>query len=176
MGALVMAKGHVIANIPEVPFVVSDKAQGFLKTKEAVEFLRRNKAWADVAKVYASRRIRAGKGKLRNRRHVQKLGPLVVYDQDQGITKAFRNIPGVDVIQVDILNILKLAPGGHVGRFCIWTESAFRKLDSLYGTGSKASTAKKNYNLPVAKMANTDLARLIRADEIRKVLRAPNRK
>ena len=34
----------------QVPFVVSDKTQGFSKTKEAVEFLRRNKAWADVAK------------------------------------------------------------------------------------------------------------------------------
>ena len=44
--------------------------------------------------------MRAGKGKLRNRRHAQKLGPLVIYDQDQGVTKAFRNIPGVDVIQV----------------------------------------------------------------------------
>jgi hypothetical protein len=29
---------------------------------------------------------------------------------------------------VDALNLLKLAPGGHVGRFCIWTESAFKKL------------------------------------------------
>ena len=56
-------------------------------------------------RVYATRRMRAGKGKLRNRRHVQKLGPLVIYDQDQGVTKAFRNIPGVDVIQVDFLCI-----------------------------------------------------------------------
>jgi hypothetical protein len=32
------------------------------------------------------------------------------------------------LIQVDALNLLKLAPGGHVGRFCIWTESAFKKL------------------------------------------------
>merc|ERR1712071_407318 len=118
-------------------------------------------AWADVAKVYATKRMRAGKGKLRNRRTVMKRGPLVIYDQDQGLTKAFRNIPGVDTIAVEKLNLLKLAPGGHVGRFCIWTESAFRKLDSLYGTGSKASTTKKNYNLPVVKMANTDLARLI---------------
>merc|ERR1711872_876223 len=174
--ALVMAKGHVISNIPEVPFVVSDKTQGFSKTKEAVEFLRRNKAWADVAKVYASRRMRAGKGKLRNRRHVQKLGPLVVYDQDQGVTKAFRNIPGVDCIQVDALNLLKLAPGGHVGRFCIWTESAFKKLDSIYGTWRKASEAKKSWNLPMPLMANTDLSKLLKAEEIRKVLRAPNRK
>merc|ERR1711953_498927 len=70
--ALVMAKGHVIDGIPEVPLVVADSVQGFTRTKQAVEFLRRNKAWADVAKVYATRRMRAGKGKLRNRRHVQK--------------------------------------------------------------------------------------------------------
>merc|ERR1712002_1407933 len=143
---------------------------------EAVEFLRRNKAWADVAKVYASRRMRAGKGKLRNRRHVQKLGPLVVYDQDQGLTKAFRNIPGVDCIQVDNLNLLKLAPGGHVGRFIIWTESAFKKLDSIFGTWCKPSEAKKGWNLPMPKMTNTDLSKLLKSEEIRAVLRAPNRK
>jgi len=174
--ALVMAKGHQIGGINEVPLVVSDKVQSFQKTKEAVVFLRRNKAWADVAKVYATRRMRAGKGKLRNRRHVQKLGPLVIYDQDQGLTKAFRNIPGVDCIQVDALNLLKLAPGGHVGRFCIWTESAFKKLDSIYGTWRKASQAKKNWNLPMPLMANTDLSKLLKSEEIRKVLRAPNRK
>jgi large subunit ribosomal protein L4e len=174
--ALVMAKGHVIANIPEVPFVVSDKAQGFTKTKEAVEFLRRNKAWADVAKGYETRRMRAGKGKLRNRRHVQKLGPLVVYDQDQGITKAFRNIPGVDTIQVDNQNILKLAPGGHVGSFVIWTESAFKKLDDLYGTWRKPSATKAGWNLPQPKMANTDLSALLKSEAIRAVLQAPNKK
>jgi len=174
--ALVMAKGHQIGGINEVPMVVSDKVQSFQKTKEAVVFLRRNKAWADVAKVYATRRMRAGKGKLRNRRHVQKLGPLVIYDQDQGLTKAFRNIPGVDTIQVDALNLLKLAPGGHVGRFCIWTESAFKKLDSIYGTWRKASETKKSWNLPMPLMANTDLSKLLKAEEIRKVLRAPNRK
>merc|ERR1712071_311742 len=59
--ALVMAKGHVIDGIPEVPLVVADSVQSFTKTKEAVVFLRRNKAWADVAKVYSSRRMRAGK-------------------------------------------------------------------------------------------------------------------
>merc|ERR1712061_226954 len=62
--ALVMAKGHQIQGIPEVPLVVSDKVQSFSKTKEAVVFLRKNKAWADVAKVYATRRMRAGKGSL----------------------------------------------------------------------------------------------------------------
>merc|ERR1712142_631968 len=162
--------------IPEVPLVVDDKVQSFSKTKEAVVFLRRNKAWADVAKVYATRRMRAGKGKLRNRRHVQKLGPLVVFDQDQGLTRAFRNIPGVECIQTDNLNLLKLASGGHLGRFCIWTESAFKKLDTIYGTWRKASQTKKYWNLPMPKMANTDLSKILKSEEIRKVLRAPERK
>jgi len=174
--ALVMAKGHVINNIPEVPLVVSDKIQGYKKTVEAAILLKRIQAWADVEKVYSTRRMRAGKGKLRDRRRVQKLGPLVIYDQDEGLTKAFRNIPGVECIQVDRLNLLKLAPGGHLGRFCIWTESAFRKLDSIYGTWRKPSETKKNWNLPMPKMSNTDLSKLLKSEEIRAVLRAPNRK
>merc|ERR1712154_572243 len=137
--ALVMAKGHRIDNIPEVPLVASDSVQSFKKTKEAYIFLNKVKAWTDIEQVYKTQRFRAGKGKMRNRKRIQKRGPLVVFDQDQGVTKAFRNIPGVDTIQVDNLNILKLAPGGHVGRFVIWTESAFKKLDGLYGTWRKPS-------------------------------------
>merc|ERR1719150_2215777 len=125
--ALVMAKGHRIDGIPEVPLVVSDKVQAYQKTKEAYIFLNKIKAWTDIEQVYKSKRFRAGKGKMRDRKRIQKRGPLVIYDQDQGLTKAFRNIPGVDTISVDHLNLLKLAPGGHVGRFCIWTESAFKK-------------------------------------------------
>uniref|UniRef100_A0A5F9C6F8 Large ribosomal subunit protein uL4 C-terminal domain-containing protein n=1 Tax=Oryctolagus cuniculus TaxID=9986 RepID=A0A5F9C6F8_RABIT len=44
---------------------------------------------------------------------------------------------------------------GHVGRFCIWTESAFRKLD---------------------KMLNTDLSRILKSPEIQRALRAPRKK
>ena len=80
--------------------VVSDKVQAFAKTKEAMIFMKRNKAHNDVDQVYKSQRMRAGKGKLRNRRKVQKKGPLVIYDEDQGLVKAFRNIPGVETIQV----------------------------------------------------------------------------
>merc|ERR1712147_445993 len=68
------------------------------------------------------------------------------------------------------------APGGHVGRFCIWTESAFKKLDTIYGTWREPSETKKNWNLPMPKMAVTDLSKLLKSEEIRKVLRAPNRK
>jgi len=134
-------------------------------------FLYKFKAWNDIEKVYKSQRFRAGKGKMRNRRRVQRLGPVVVYSKDSGLTRAFRNIPGIETINVEKLNLLRLAPGGHVGRFVIWTESAFRKLDQLYGTWRAESTKKRNYNLPQPKMANSDLSRIIASQEVQKSLR-----
>ena len=49
-------------------------------------------------------------------------------------------------------------------------------MDSIYGTWRKNSTEKKGWNLPQPKMAVTDLSKLLKSEEIRKVLRAPNRK
>ena len=90
-------------------------------------------ALPDLEKAKNSRNIRRGKGKMRNRRYVMRKGPLVVYGTDSGISKAFRNLPGVDVCSVHSLNLLQLAPGGHLGRFVIWTKSAFEQLDTIFG-------------------------------------------
>lgn len=99
--AIVMAKGHQIQEVPEFPLVVSDKIQELSKTKDAVKFLRRVRAWNDIERVYKSRCIRAGKGKMRNRRKVQRLGPVIIYGKDAGCTKAFRNIPGKNSLQLN---------------------------------------------------------------------------
>jgi len=173
--ALVMSKGHCIEEIPELPLVLSDKVQELKKTKEAVGVLRKLKAWREIEKVKSTRRYRAGKGKMRNRKRIQRRGPVIIYSQDNGITRAFRNIPGMTLINVDRLNLLKIAPGGHVGRFCIWTESAFKKLDSIYGTWKKPSEQKTDYNLPMPIMTNCDLSRLLKSDEIQKALRPPKK-
>ena len=45
---------------------------------------------------------------MRNRRYTTRKGPLVVYAEDSGIVRAFRNIPGVDVARVDRLNLLQV--------------------------------------------------------------------
>merc|ERR1712014_249772 len=104
--ALVMAKGHKVDEVPEIPLVVSNAAQEYKKTKQAVDLLKQLGAWDDVKRVYATRRMRAGRGKSRDRKHVQKLGPAIVYAQDNGIVRAFRNIPGVEVLDVNNLNVL----------------------------------------------------------------------
>lgn len=169
--SLVLARGHRIEEIEEVPLVVSSQAESFKKTKEAVALLQSVNAYTDVKKVSNSRKLRAGKGKMRNRRHRQRRGPLVVYGEDGGIVKAFRNLPGVELCNVRRLNLLQLAPGGHLGRFIIWTESAFAQLDEVYGTFDKPSAQKKDYYLPTARMHNPDVTRLINSSEIQAVVR-----
>lgn len=143
--SLVLARGHRIEQIKEVPLVVSSEVESFAKTHEAVAFLKAIAAYEDVVKVSNSRKLRAGKGKMRGRRYRQRRGPLVVYNEDKGIVRAFRNLPGVEVASVKALNLLQLAPGGHIGRFIIWTESAFGLLDEVFGTFEKPSLYKKDY-------------------------------
>jgi len=169
--ALVMARGHRIESVPEVPLVVNSDVEGLAKTQKAIDVLKALGAFPDVEKVKASRTLRAGVGKSRNRRFVQRRGPLVIYSEDNGIVKALRNIPGVDTCNVSRLNLLQLAPGGHLGRFCIWTAAAFEKLDSLYGTHTKKSSEKTDYHLPRPTMAHADVARLVSSEEIQSVLR-----
>ena len=134
---VVMSKGHRIEEVPELPLVVEDKVEGYKKTKEAVLLLKKLKAWNDIKKVYASQQMRAGKGKTRNQSRIQHRGPCIIYNEDNGIIKAFGNISGITLLNVSKLNILKLAPGGHVGRFCIWTKRAFRTWMNSMALGIK---------------------------------------
>lgn len=177
--ALVMARGHSIDEVPELPLVVSDAANKVEKTKEAVALLSGLGCDAELAKVKDSKKIRAGRGKARNRRYVMRKGPLIVHnlskeEESEGscIAKACRNIPGVEVCHVDRLNLLQLAPGGAFGRLVVYTEGSVKRLAQLYGTYKGGSAEKKGYTLPRSCMTNTDIARIINSNEIQSVLTA----
>lgn len=129
--ALVMARGHNLQDVPEIPLVVPSSAEALEKTKDAAKLLKDVGAYHDVEKVRNTRKIRCGKGKRRNRRHVVRKGPLLVVSKRCEAVKAFRNLPGVDINFVSALNLLRLAPGGHIGRLIVWTEEAFNQLDSV---------------------------------------------
>ena len=88
--ALVMARGHDIEEVPEIPLVVSNFGD-INKTRDALSALERLNVADDVEKVKLSRKIRGGKGKMRNRRYVQRRGPLIVYGpEEKSIEPAFR--------------------------------------------------------------------------------------
>merc|ERR1719162_1887695 len=77
-------------------------------------------------------------------------GPLLVYKEDEGITMAFRNIPGIELATLDSLNGSYDAPS------------------TLY----KQSRAKA-YQLPRPFMTNADITRIINSDEVQSVLNDP---
>jgi len=176
---LVMARGHSIENLPEIPLVIADAdIDAIAKTKDAIALLHAFGVKDDLARVVDSRQIRTGKGKSRNRRYVQRRGPLVIHNKERGndaLRCAFRNIQGVDLCNVHCLNLLQLAPGGHLGRFIIWTESAFKELDSIFGTRKTFSLEKKGFKVPSGILTNSDIGRIMGSDEIQAQLKPQNR-
>jgi large subunit ribosomal protein L4e len=76
--------------------VIDDAVEKIERTKEAVKFFKDIGAWDDVSKVIKTIKIRAGLGKLRNRRYRTRRGPLVIYNgHNVPLIRALRNIPGV---------------------------------------------------------------------------------
>lgn len=93
---LVQSRGHRVDNVPEFPLVIQNSVEKIERTKEAVKFLQHIGAWADVKKVIDTQKVRAGRGKIRNRRFRTRRGPLVIYKgANVPLIKALRNIPGV---------------------------------------------------------------------------------
>ena len=168
---LVMARGHRVEGVPELPLVM-DALNGE-NTKALLATLNRFGCEEDLAKVRRSRKIRTGQGKYRNSRYVMRKGPLVIYgDGSEGLKRAARNLPGVDICHVSRLNVLQLAPGGHLGRFCVFTEDAFRALNNTFGSNRAECVQKRGYHVNRTVMNCADISRIINSDQVQSKLRA----
>jgi len=129
-------------------------------------------AWDDVKRVVAAKKMRAGKGKLRGKRFKARRGLLLVaHNGCESLRRAVRNVPGVDMCNVNRLNLRQLAPGGHLGRFCLWTQSAFTSLEAHFGSGKGVAGLKKGYKLQQEVVSSADLSNLINSDAVQSVLK-----
>lgn len=174
---LVIARGHRVMNVPQLPLIFSDAINTVAKAKEAVAVFKRFRVAEDILRVRNAKKVRAGIGKIRNRRFKNRRGPLVIGDEKSaGLFRAVRNLPGVDFLNVHRLNIRHLAPGGHLGRFCIWTESAIRALNDLYGNASAPAKLKSGYRLNAPLIKNPDITQIINSNEVQSVLKARQEK
>jgi large subunit ribosomal protein L4e len=129
---MVENRGHRIANIDQIPFVVGDELEAIKRTKDTREIFEKLGLMDDVTRAKTGRTIRAGRGKMRGRKYKTPKGPLVVVGEDKGISLGARNHAGVDVVVVNNLNAELLAPGTHPGRLTIYTKSAVEKLGELF--------------------------------------------
>ena len=169
-GPLVMARGHKIDDVPELPLVVD--SLNVEKTSQLLKCLDNVGLGGDLTRARSSKKLRSGAGKMRHSRFVLRRGPLIVYGEENNLVKqAARNLPGIDTCSVQRLNLLQLAPGGHLGRLIVFTKDAFEQLDALFGTYRERSQKKSGFQLGRNMMTCADLARIINSDQIQSKLR-----
>jgi len=125
----VKARGHRVESVPHIPLIVSSKLESLETTKEVHESLVALGLGDDLERASNGRTVRAGKGKMRGRKMKTPKSLLIVVGSDSGVSKAARNLPGVDIAEVQGLNAELLAPGTHAGRLVVWTTSAIARLE-----------------------------------------------
>lgn len=167
---LVLARGHRVMDAPELPLVTD--SLNVDSTSALLKAINQLGGEADLDRVHRSKKMRAGQGKYRYSRFTMRKGPLVVYgDSDTSLARSARNLAGVDTCNVHRLNLLQLAPGGHIGRFVIYTQEAFNALDHIFGSYVAKGVEKGGYQMQRNMMDCADLARIINSDQVQSKLR-----
>ncbi|MBI5065093.1 50S ribosomal protein L4 [Candidatus Woesearchaeota archaeon] len=123
---LVQERGHKVPK--NYPFVIDDSFEKINKTSELVELLEKLGLTEELERT-KEKKVRSGKGKVRGNPYKKKKGPLFVVSQKCELQRAAENLPGVDAVSVESLNAELLAPGTHVGRLTLYTQSAIKKLE-----------------------------------------------
>ncbi|MEM3851827.1 MAG: 50S ribosomal protein L4 [Methanomassiliicoccales archaeon] len=130
--SLVRGRGHIFEGQSKLPLVVVDDVESMEKAVDVEMLLARLGVIGDILRVRRSRHIRAGKGKMRNRRYREAAGPLIIVSsKDAPVFRAVSNLAGVDVATPASFNTEMLAPGGVPGRLAIFTLSALKKLEGM---------------------------------------------
>ena len=129
----VKARGHKFDDKVTFPIVVEDAFNDVAATSEVVELFEKIGISYDLDRAKDGRKIRAGRGTMRNRKYRTPVSVLIVVadsERKSPIFKSAANLPGVTVEEVKTLNTSILAPGGDAGRLTVYTKSA---IDAIGG-------------------------------------------
>lgn len=129
-GDLVVDRGHrVEKDGVSFPIVLEKGVQDISKTSEAIELLEELGVYSDVERAHDGKKVRAGKGKSRDRKYRQPVSLLVVLPEDSEGLNAFSNLPGVTVKTPDRVTVEDLAPGGDLGRLTLFSVQALNQME-----------------------------------------------
>jgi len=105
------------------PLIIDSKIESLNKTKQVVDLLKKLDLSEELKRL-SVKKIRAGRGKTRGRKYKTKKGPLIVIAKDCFLQKSARNLPGINIVKVKLLNAEILAPSTLPGRLTIWSKDA----------------------------------------------------
>lgn len=124
---LVKGRGH---QTQAAPFILEDKFEQLTKAKDVMRVLQSLNLASELERI-SLRKIRAGRGKARNRKYKTKVGPLLVTAAPCNLDRAAANLKGIETCSIDHLNAELLAPGGQPARLVIYTAGAIKKCGEL---------------------------------------------
>lgn len=129
----VKARGHKFDDKVSFPIVVEDALNDVKETAAVIELFEKIGIDYDLDRAKEGRKIRAGRGTMRNRKYRTPISVLIVVADDERnapIFKSAANLPGVSVEEIKTLNTSILAPGGDAGRLTVYTKAA---IDAIGG-------------------------------------------
>lgn len=127
---VVKNRGHDFDDNVSFPIVVDDDINDIQTTSEVYALLDKMGLSYDLERAKEGRKIRAGKGKMRNRKYRTPVSILIVVSEDDlPIFKGAGNLPGVEIQPVGRLSAGILAPGGDAGRLTVFSKSAIAKIE-----------------------------------------------
>ena len=138
---MVSGRGHRFAEeISSLPIVLGDYSENGEKidieafnlnggTRKVNAIFEALGLGDDLRRARDGRKIRAGKATMRGRVHKTPKSVLLVVASKDGLAKAARNLPGVDVVAAKDLSAEHLAPGGDLGRLTVFTKAAVEALN-----------------------------------------------
>ncbi len=128
---IVVNRGHILSNSIELPIIISNEIEKINKTKDLINVLTSLGLKDDLERVRS--RIKRRTGVARRRGRAKRVGKsaLIVVKDDTNLKRAGGSIPGIDIVRVDRLSILHLAPGSNAGRLTIWSKNSLEYLNNM---------------------------------------------
>ncbi len=110
----------------ERPLVFVNEIEGLKRSKDVEAMLRH----IEINTSSKSKILKRGVRRSSRQRRYAHVATIVV-NEDRGIVKAARNLPGINVCTLDRLTVGKLMPGGTEKGVSIWSESAIRQIGDM---------------------------------------------
>lgn len=127
---LIRERGHEIESESlDFPIIVEKGIEDIIKTQDAVDFLKNLNIYSDIVRAHEGKKVRAGKGTMRDRKYKRPVSLLAVLPEDCDGLKAFSNLAGVTVKTPEKLTIEDLAPGGNPGRLTLFSVKSLNMME-----------------------------------------------
>ncbi len=127
---IVSANGQKVPS--NYPFILDSSVEDLAKTSEFTSYLEKI-GFADEMQRTSIRKVRAGKGTMRNRTYKTKRGPIVVVSSiEKPLLKAARNVKGFDVITSDFLMVSDFGMSEKPGRAVVFTKGAIEEFMEVF--------------------------------------------